>query len=214
MIVAKLTRTGSLAATILENKGITGYGVRWFADFLCRLGIDKVISFSDGEAALVALKTKAADQVQGLEAVPRECPAGDHTANADAESGVKQVKQMCRSLRLSFQKKLGQPLAQTDPVLQWIPHFAAQAITTTRKGKDGKTPWERETGRKWRRPRLQFGEKVMLREAREQASGAVKRDWQPQMRACRFVGYHARTSSIMGLSSDGLVLGTGVNRLP
>ena len=185
MIVAKFTRSGTIAATALEAKGITGYGVRWFAGFLGRLGLQHVVNFSDNEAALVALKNQAATQVKGLESVPRECPVGDHSANGDAESAVKQVKQLCRSVRLALESKLKMTLEQTDPVLQWIPHFAGQLLTIVQKGPDGKTAWERETGRKWRRPLLQFGEKVMLREAVEKpGGGVVKRDWRPQMKAC------------------------------
>ena len=45
MIAAKFTRTGTIAATALEAKGLTGYGIRWFAGFLERLGLKKVIYF-------------------------------------------------------------------------------------------------------------------------------------------------------------------------
>ena len=96
-----------------------------------------------------------------------------------------------------------------------MPHFAGQLLTFVRRGPDGKTAWERETGKKLRRPLLQFGEEAMLKEAVEKPrGGVVKRGWEPQMKACRFVGYHARSSSVIGLSVDGLVLARGVNRLP
>ena len=86
MVVAKFTRSGTVGATALESKGITNFGVRWFAGFLERLGLQHVINFSDNEPAMVALKSRAAAQVKGLESVPRECPVGDHSANGDAES--------------------------------------------------------------------------------------------------------------------------------
>ena len=66
-----------------------------------------------------------------------------------------------------LESKLKRTLEQTDPVLQWIPHFVGQLLTCVRKRPDGETAWEREAGRKWRRPLLQFGEKVILREAVE-----------------------------------------------
>ena len=46
MIVSKFTRNGTVAAMALKAKGITGIGVRWFAVFLGRLGLGRVVKFS------------------------------------------------------------------------------------------------------------------------------------------------------------------------
>ena len=117
------------------------------------------------------------------------------------------------ALRLNLERRLGRGLDEKDPILTWIPTFSGDILARTRKSKDGKTPWERETGRKWNKPALVFGEKVMIKEAVER-EGAKKRDWQSRMIAVRYVGHHSKTGSVMGLTEDGLKLDSGVNRLP
>ena len=82
------------------------------------------------------------------------------------------------------------------------------------KGPDGKTPWEREQGRKWAGDSLEFGERFFMKEAKERASGAVKRGWEPKLIEARYLGQHARTGAVMGIAADGIVCGRLGRRLP
>ena len=54
-----------------------------------------------------------------------------------------------RATRFGLESTLGGQLAHDDPILMWIPTFAVDTIARFKKGPDGKTPWEREQGRKW-----------------------------------------------------------------
>ena len=90
----------------------------------------------------------------------------------------------------------GEQAAHDGPVLPWIPTFAGDTIARCRKGPDGKTPWEREQGRKWAGDSLEFGERFFMKEAKERASGAVRRDWEPRLIDARYLGQHARTGAI------------------
>eukprot|EP00971_Amphidinium_carterae_P101932 2017895-Amphidinium_carterae.1 len=90
-----------------------------------------------------------------------------------------------------------------DPMLTWIPTFAGDVIAHFRKGEDGKTPWQREIGRKWAGDALEFGEGFFIKEVKER--GAVARmDWEPRYIEARFVGEHARTGNMVGLTADGV----------
>ena len=213
-LALKFSRSKRLAATALPAKGVTEYGTKFFARFIEQTGIRRFINHSDNERAIVALKTAAALAVQRVEAVPRECPVGDHQANGDIEVGVRELKRQMRAIRLSLEGKLGMKLNDNDPILMWIPTFAGDAISRHRKGRDGKTPWERETGRKWAKHALEFGERVYLRDARDDGPTNLKRDWISKMIEARYVGHHARTGSVMGLTEDGLKIGKAVKRLP
>ena len=82
-----------------------------------------------------------------------------------------------------------------------------------RIGQDGKTSWERETGRKWKMADYQFGERYMLRPARER-QGTSKRDWEPRSIPARHMGYNMRSRSLIGITEDGIVLGTNAQRMP
>ena len=61
MLCIKDRRTKRVAATFLESKGNTPYGVKFFENFLRSTGYKRVINKSDGEPGMVSLKTKAAE---------------------------------------------------------------------------------------------------------------------------------------------------------
>ena len=60
MLALKFSRSGMITATALEQKGLTQYGVKFFAGFIQQTGIRRFINRSDGEPAMKALKDAAA----------------------------------------------------------------------------------------------------------------------------------------------------------
>lgn len=213
MLAVKFSRSGRLGATAVERKGVTEFGVKYFGSFIKQTAVRRFINHSDNEPAMVALKDAAARSLPGVEAVPRNSPVGDHQANGSIESGVREIKRQMRAVRMALERRLGRKLDSRDPILTWVPTFSADAIARHRKGKDGKTPYERETGRKWAKGGLEFGEKVYIKEAKERA-GRPKMDWEPRMVPVRYVGHHARTGAVVGLSADGVKVGQVAKRLP
>ena len=165
------------------------------------------INKSDGEPAMSALKEAAVKAIEGVESISQEPPVGDHQANGDIESTLRTLKGQMRATRL------GRPLAH-DPILTWIPTFAGDTIARFRKSPDGKTAWEREQGRKWAGDSLEFGERFFMKEAKERASGAVERDWEPRLIEARYLGQHALTGAMIGITADGIVRGRLGRRLP
>ena len=91
---------------------------------------------------------------------PRE---GDHMANGFVELAVREVKRQCRTLRISAEQNTRVRIADDIPLLSWLPRFAVHVINKMRIDKDGKTSEMRRTGRRWRKPMAQFGEKVWFR---------------------------------------------------
>ena len=59
-----------------------------------------------------------------------------------------------------------------------------------------------------------IGERFFMKEAKERASGAVKRDWDPRLIEARYLGQHARTGPLIGITTDGIVCGRLGRRLP
>ena len=97
-------------------------------------------------------------------------------------------------------------------MLFWLPQAASQAINWNRVGPDGKTNYHRSTGRSFNRQRLEFGEKVYVKEVL--GVKGPKRDWQARMVAGCYVGHCNRTGSIIILNKDGAILGAACKRLP
>ena len=99
-LVIKFSRGGLIAATCLEQKGLTQYGVKFFARFIQQTGARRLINMSDGEHTMKSLKDSAAKAAgEGVESTPRESPVGDHQANGAAESAVRSMKAQMRAIR-------------------------------------------------------------------------------------------------------------------
>ena len=60
MLALKLSRSGRMAATALEQKGLTQYGVKFSAGFIQQTGVRMYFNKSAGEPAMKALKDAAA----------------------------------------------------------------------------------------------------------------------------------------------------------
>ena len=66
-----------MAATALEQKGLTQYGVKFFAGFIQQPWVRKFINKSDGEPAMKALKEAAAKALpRRVESISQESPCG------------------------------------------------------------------------------------------------------------------------------------------
>ena len=210
ILCIKDRRTKRVAATFLEAKGNTPYGQKFFENFLLSTGYKRVINKSDGEPAMVSLKTKAIESA-GIEGVPQESPVGDHQANGEAEAAVRDLKRQVRVLKISLESKLGLQLKDDDPVLAWMPRHAGDLINRYRRGEDGKTPEQRRTGKQWRKPALEYGERVFFREA---VAAGLKNSFEAVMQEGRYIGHHGRTGALLCITPEGVKRGKSFRRLP
>ena len=92
ILVAKGVKTGTYAATCLQEKGVSEYAMSWLVSLLRRLGYRRAILHSDGEPSIVALKTATLLASPFVELVLRESPVGDRVTNGVAESAMREVE--------------------------------------------------------------------------------------------------------------------------
>ena len=109
----------------------------------------------------------------GVEVVPKECPVGDKGANGAAENAVKAIKGLVRTLKSATEDKYGRRIPASSCLLAWMPRHVASVRTRFKRYEDGKTAIQRLTGRKWGRPLVHFGEKIMVRLAVHQGPGSL-----------------------------------------
>ena len=204
ILVMKDSRTTSVAATFVDAKGSTPYAVKYFSNFLKTLGYKRVLLQSDGEPSIVALKVQAATAA-GVEGVPRESPVGDHQGNGQIEQVCKEIKMHIRVGRSALEEKLGQPLGDTDPMLAWMPRHVGDLLNRYRKGRDGKTPEQRRSGKRWGKPAIAFGERLYYRPV-----GTAERT---PLKVGRYIRHHGRTGTLLLMTDSGVVRGQGIRRL-
>ena len=211
IIVIRDRKTKGYYATAVQATGMDKAATQFFIGALRNLGWKRYISRSDGEPALVALKTEVAAQMADVEMVPKESPVGDHAANGEAENAVKEVKRQIRAVLSLLEEKLQKNLEPNHPLLAWAPRHAADLLSRYRVGHDGQTAESRRTGKHWRKPLLTFGEKIHFRvvKATEPKSGFT-----PKMMIGRYCGHHSRTGSIFVMTDTGVYRGKGFCKLP
>ena len=212
ILVIKDSKTQAIAATFVEAKGTDPYAIKFWQGFVKHLGYKKFIAKSDGEPAIKAMKAKAIDGLKGIEAISQETPEGDHQANGLAEVAVREVKRQVRVMKSSLEEKLGITLSDEDPVLAWLPRHGADLLTRYRKGEDGRTPEQRRSGKAWRRPALELGERLFYREA--VAAESNKNDLHMKMLEGRYIGHHGGTGALLVITPNGVKRAQGVRRLP
>ena len=103
----------------------------------------------------------------GVGVIPQGAPEGDHMDNGRVEMAVREVKRQCGTLRISAEQHTSVRIEDDSPLLSWLPRFAAGVMDKVRINKDGKPSELRRTGRRWRKPTVQFGEKVWFRKIGE-----------------------------------------------
>ena len=157
------------------------------------------------------MQSVVGDNSPGTAVVPRNGPEGDHAANGSPERGARNAKGQTRAIRSQLEANLGLRLEEDEPILTWIPRHGVNCINRYRIGEDGRTPEQRHTGCKWKRPAVTFGEKVFYRPVAR--SGGRKDDAEPRMRQGVFVGHHERTGTHLIMTPDGLSIGVGLHRL-
>ena len=210
MLVVKDKKTSSYAATFVESKGATEYSTRFMTGFIRGLGWKRVSFKSDNEPALLALKKRVVESSQDIEMVPLESPVGDHAANGDAEEAVKKIKQQIRKMKGSLEDFFGEYLDPSHSLIAWLPRHAADLITKYKIGHDGKTADQRRTGKKWKMPLLQFGERAHFRLLKAEAR---KSGFGQKLLQGRFVGFHSRSGCLLMMTEKGVVRGQGFNRM-
>ena len=140
---------------------------------------------TDGEPAIVALQNKIQSMRQA-KTVPRNPPAYNPQSNGPCEKAVQDVTAHMRALVIGLEARIGAALPEGSPMFQWALEHATFLLNHYNVGKDGMTPFERITGRKWRRPLAEFGEVVLAKLAlRRQQQGKKKK--QKRKLACRCI---------------------------
>ncbi|CAK0867442.1 unnamed protein product, partial [Prorocentrum cordatum] len=169
-----------------------------------------MVSNSDSEHSLVALKQAVSDSMPGVEMVMQESPVGDHQANGEAENAVKEVKRMARVLKATLEERIGKNLPVDHPLWTWLPRHAAACLSRYRIGLDGRTAEQRRTGRAWAKATVELGERIHARPAvaQEPRSGLA-----PKMVEGRYVGHPSRTGSLLAMTETGAIRAKAFNRM-
>ena len=105
--------------------------------------------------------------------VPVDPLVGESESNGHAEQAVQALKGILRTHVLALEERLGCRFPADRPVLSWMVEASADLITKHNRGPDGRTPYERLTGKPVREEGLELGESVLFRMPRSPGTNVL-----------------------------------------
>ena len=141
-------------ASTLPSKGSKGKFaadkvIEYFWD--CGNGNGDIILKTDQEPAIKCL-VKDLVLERGDEPVCRtmveESPVASKGSNGLAEKAVQEIEGQVRALKLALEGRIGQKIDAESRVVAFMAEYAAYLVNRLSVGKDGKTPYERNKGKK------------------------------------------------------------------
>ena len=131
--------------------------------------VGDIVVKTDGEASIVALRNALA-RYHGGTATPAVPPTGESQAHGPAEDNGRRMCNLIKVYLDQLEDRAKIKLQATDPILLWLIRWVAMAYSRFKVGADGKTPYERQEGRKCLLEVVPFGEFVRLKPLGETAS--------------------------------------------
>ena len=202
--------TGMLWSSTIPAKGPDTFATNFVLSCLDETGYQRAILKSDNENSIKALKSsvKAASKV---ELVLEEGKTGDKPSVGSVESAVKETKRQCRAMKSSLEEKWQMAIPDRHPVWTWLGRHGCFLISRYRVGPDGRTPYERLKGKKWKRPMVTFGEKVWFRPLKSYTAG--NSDLAQRLGTGVYVGTHGRNGDVLVMTDKGVIKGGSLKRM-
>ena len=127
----------------------------------------------DGEPAMQDF-LRAVKEQRNQPANIEEPPGNDPQSNGVAEKSVQDAMGQVRTLKLGLEYRLGHAIDDNHAIVEWMIEHAGWLITHLRVGADGRTAWQRVTGRVCTQPLVEFGEVVWAKPLRRSAGNRHK----------------------------------------
>jgi len=159
---------------------------------------------SDGEPATKAVQKEIiARRPPPRQTVPINSPDYDPMANGGVESGVRDVNVQLRKLKLGLEAWLKVEIPTNHPLIEWMIEHAAFLVTRIPVRRDGKTCFERLTGRPWKGKLVEFGEQVWAKMVKPKSRSKLAKKVQAKFIRATWVGITERTGEHRVISRSG-----------
>lgn len=158
----------------LPSKGVHQYSVAIAARSIKQLGYAQAILKTDTERPILALRNELIKQMPSLR--PEDAVKGESQTNAEAESMVSKMQGQIRTMKDALEFKYDMKLHPRHVILPWLVDFAGAVWSRYQLGPDGRTAYERSTGKQWKQKLPEFGECVFYRPLKEKGGKQRKLD--------------------------------------
>ena len=213
VLVGRERTTGAYFATAVPRKGSSGrFAVDKALDFVHDVGdrASRIIIKTDQEPAIRTWARDFCDAREDGRTVLEESPVRSSGSNGRAERAVQSIEAQIRVLLLSLEQNLGFKIDAREPILTYLPEYAAHLLNRIEVGKDGKTAYERYKGKRVTVLGIHFGEKVLYKTRVLAKQNKLRPRWDYGI----FVGVKTSSNEVWIATADKTIAARAVRRLP
>ena len=128
--------------------------------FIDQLGYRDVTLKGETEPAIVAFRNRVAAMCKA-EVATEDAVEGDKESNGLIEKAIMLLRGIIRTVKCHIESRVQEPLNDDSPVMPWLVEHAGCILSRCpKKGRDGKTQFERLHGKKPTQEFVPFGERV------------------------------------------------------
>ena len=99
-----------------------------------------------------------------------QSPVGSSASNGIAERAILSIQQQVRVMKSAIEGRWGVKLETRHPMIPWMIEHAAVLLNRFEVGRDGKTAFERNKGKKATTVGIEFGEAILWKKEAERES--------------------------------------------
>lgn len=125
---------------------------------------------SDTERSIVALRDAALGQFPNMSY--ENATKGESQSNGLIESMIGKMEGQVRTLKSALQERYGVDVNPKHPILPWLVDYAGVTLSRFQRGADGRTPYERSTGKPRRIQVPEFGECILYQPLKGEKVGS------------------------------------------
>eukprot|EP00971_Amphidinium_carterae_P172341 3416451-Amphidinium_carterae.1 len=211
VLVGRDNATRMTLAEVVPSNGIQyAYSIQILVDWVRLIGHSEVTIKSDGEPAIMELKTRAAAVLRvkhGYSVHLEESPEGESQANGLAEGAARDVKAVVRTLACAVGAIHDITIHARHAVMAFLVRHAAFVLNVGQMGADGLTPWQRARGKRFGGIMVPIGETILY----HLGKGPSRNE--PRWDRGIFLGFADRNLSFVGIAGK-VVKARSIRRLP
>ncbi|CAK0851674.1 unnamed protein product [Prorocentrum cordatum] len=206
-------KTRLKTARVVPQKGSHEAVIKQEARDIKNWGRTKFIYKSDQESPITAMKDGVIAQLgTDFEVIPEPSKVGESPSNGTIERAIQAISGMVRTLKVATERAFKITLDPRSNILHWLVQFAGFSLSRYEQGADGRTPYERAKGKRFKLGLPTFGEKVFYRRLRSDSGRLNKLD--PKWLEGVFLGCRDDVPEFFIGTKDGVGRSADIRRLP
>ena len=140
-------------------------------------GSQAIVVKTDQEPSIKAIVEDLVKEREEGRTIVEESPVQSSGSNGIVERRVQSIEGHLRVMLLELESRVGGEVDAGEPIVTFMPEYAAYLLNRLEVGKDGKTVYERTKGKEGSVVGVEFGEKVLWKKKKGNKQAKLRSRW-------------------------------------